>query len=78
MEIILSILGVVLKAVFGIVSSSMESSAKSEAEAERKRADAMEASYASERKIEKAVREVPKVDIDPSDIFGARAAAAPR
>lgn len=78
MEIILSILGVMLKAVFGFVSTSMESSAKSEVKAETARADAIESSYASERKIEKAVRDVPKIDVDPSDIFGARVPATPR
>ena len=75
--IILSILGVVLKALFGYVSESQESSAKSEAKAEAARADAIESSYALERKIEKAVREVPKVDVDPNDVFGARIPAAP-
>jgi hypothetical protein len=77
MEILVSILGLLFKGIFSFLSSSAESSAKSEAKAANARADQALESVESERAIEKAVREVDDVYVDPNDIFGAVPAADP-
>jgi hypothetical protein len=71
MEFLIAIVGVLLKGLFSFLGASAESSAKSEAKAANKRADQILESVETERDIEKAVREVPDVHIDPNDIFGA-------
>lgn len=77
MEILVSILGLLLKGIFSFLGSSAESSAKSEAKAAEARADQLEESFEVEREIEKETRKVPDVTLDPNDIFGAGAAFDP-
>jgi len=71
MEILVAILGVLLKGVFSLLGASVESSARSEAKAANARSDQILESVEMERSIERAVFEVPDVHIDPNDIFGA-------
>jgi len=71
MEIIIAIVGALLKGIFGVIAGGMESSAKSEAKAANARADQVLESVEAERDIERKVREVPEIHVDPNDIFGA-------
>ena len=70
MDIILSIVSFVIKAIFGVVSSSMESEEKTKAEAYKKSLESTVESYDLEKDIRKAIDNVKPVSIDKTDIFG--------
>jgi len=77
MEILVSILGLLFKGIFSFLSDSAESSAKSEAKAANARADQALESVEAERAIEREIRKVDNVTLNPDDIFGAMPAVDP-
>lgn len=69
MEILVAIIGVILKGVFSVIGLSMDSSAKTEAEARKKEVEGVLETTDAERRIMERVLEVEHEGIKPEDIF---------
>lgn len=69
MEIIVSIVGALLKGIFALIGVSMDNSAKSDAEASKKQLEAVIDVSDAERGIMDHVLEVEHEGIKPEDIF---------
>ena len=69
MEILISIIGVLLKGVLSLIGTSMENSARTEAEARKKELEAVLEGVDAERDIMDHVLEVEHAGVRPEDIF---------
>ena len=69
MEILIAIVGVVLKGVFSLIGLSMDNSAKAEAEARKKETEGVLDTVDAEKRIANAVRKAEIEGVRPEDIF---------
>lgn len=69
MEILVSIIGLVLKGVFSLIGIGVGNTAKTEAEARKKEVEGILETTDAERRITEKVREVESEGVKPEDIF---------
>jgi hypothetical protein len=69
MEILIAILGAIVKGVFSVIGVSMDNKAKIEAETRKKELEGVIETTDAERRITEHVREVENAGVKPEDIF---------
>ena len=69
MEILIAIIGVLLKGIFSIIGLSMDNKAKTEAEARKQEVAGILETTDAERRITETVKEVERAGVKPEDIF---------